>query len=188
MKEERKRLIVSLFIVFIMVTSVIGYMFGKDGGEKVDYNDYSFLRKGREWTVRVDGKELNFNFFPAEVENINISFDLGLLKNKVEIDTTSDLEDKYAEAIALAQYQMQGSLAKISNTYVLIGLTDENEFNMPVIDCEDASAFVPVIYFKESNITKIDEVNSCIIVEAKNEMDILRIKDRIVYEMVGIIR
>ena len=50
-REEKKKLfskqnIVSMFIVFIMVTSVVGYMFGKDGGEKFKYGDYSFLRKG----------------------------------------------------------------------------------------------------------------------------------------------
>ncbi|MEE9525191.1 MAG: hypothetical protein V3V78_01120 [Candidatus Woesearchaeota archaeon] len=187
MKEEKKKLIISLFIVFIMVSSGIGYMFGKDGGEKYKYNDHSFLKRGNEWVLKVDGGELVFSYFPETVENIDLNFDISALNGLVEIDTTSDPDDKFKGKIAEAQYKMQDVLGKASNTYILNGMTDENDFNMPIIGCDKATSLVPVIYFKESNETKIEKVGECIIAEARSELDVLALKDRILYGMLGII-
>ncbi len=192
-REEKKKLfskknLVTLFIVFIMVTSVVGYMFGKDGGDKFKYGDYSFSRQGNNWVLKIDKIEYVFDFFPAEVEDINLS--LGIidsLKGVVEIDFTSSVNDSYAEAIALAQYNFVQNLGKISNAYVRIGMIDENDFDLPIITCKDATSSVPVLYFKEANVTKVEFKNSCISVEAKSEIDILRIKDRLLYGLLGII-
>ena len=46
---------------------------------------------------------------------------------------------------------------------------------------------VPVIYFKQSNETKVIIDDDCIIAEARNNIDILRIKDRLLYSMLGVI-
>ena len=192
-RQEKKKLfskqnIVSLFIVFIMVSSVIGYMFGRDGGEKLKYGDHSFLRRGREWVLRTDKGELTFDYFPAEVENINLSSGVvDLLNEKKEIDSTSSANDSYAEAIALAQYSLMQNLDKISDTYLRIGMIDENEFSLPIITCEDATESVPVLYFKKSDVTKVEVKDNCIIAEAKGELDILGVKDRLLYGLLGII-
>ena len=66
-------------------------------------------------------------------------------------------------------------------------MTEVNEFTLPVITCDDATSSVPVLYFVESNETKIYSENGCIIAEAKFETDLLRIKDRLLYERLGII-
>ena len=191
--EPKKRLfskqnIVSLFIVFIMVSSVIGYMWGRGTGEKVKYKDYSFLRKGRAWVLKTQNGELAFDHFPSEIENINLSSEtIDRLKGVVEIDSTSSINSSYAEAIAKAQYDMQQVLGTVSNTYIRVGLTDENEFNLPVIICKDSTYTIPVLHFKKSNSTNILIDGDCIIGEAKSEIDILRIKDRILYGLLGII-
>ena len=192
-REEKKKLfskqnMVSLFIVFIMVSSVIGYMWGKDTGESFKYKDYKFFRKGREWTLKADGIELAFDNFPTDVESINVSSDIiDRLKGLIEIDTTCDENDSHTEVIAKAQYSMWDVLSKTSNTYVRVGMIDENEFNLPVITCDDASADIPVLYFKRSNMTEVETEDNCIIIEAKNEIDVLRVKDRILYGLLGII-
>lgn len=67
------------------------------------------------------------------------------------------------------------------------GFTTNNTFDMPIITCEDATPVVPIIYFKQSNQTKVSLEENCIIVEARNNIDILRIKDRLLYSMLGII-
>jgi hypothetical protein len=192
-REENKKLlskqnIVSLFIVFIMVTSVIGYMFGKDGAESFKYKDYKFFRKGNEWILKVGGGELNFNFFPTDVENINLSSEaINRLEGVIEIDSTSDVNDSHAKIIALAQYSMQQVLGQVSTTYIRVGMTSENEFDLPIITCNDATVAVPVLFFKEANATNVELKNNCIIAEAKSEIDIVRIKDRLLYGILGII-
>ena len=178
---------VSMFIVFIMISSVIGYMWGKDIGDKFEYKDYSFLRKNNQWMLKHDKNELYFDYFPEEVENIDIGTDaVARLRGVIEIDSTYSANDSYAEAIAKAQYDMNEVLWVVSNTYIRAGMTEENEFDLPVINCNDSTAAVPVLYFKKSNITRVT-LDECVIAEAKSDVDIIRIKDRLLYGILGII-
>jgi hypothetical protein len=189
MKEEKKRLVISLFIVFIMVSSVIGYMFGSGGAEKYEYNDHSFIkRNNNEWLLKYNGENLIFNLFPEQVEDIEVNFDVSeALGGKAEIDTTFDPDDELAEAIALAQYTFSEVITKTSDSFVMVGMTEENEFDLPIINCEDATDKVPVLYFKKSDSTSVELEDNCIIIEAKSAIDILAVKDRILYGLLGII-
>jgi len=191
-KEEKKKFwskqnIVAMSIAFIMITSAIGYMWGKDI-ENVKYKEYSFSRGAGEWTLKFNKAKISFNYLPSEVEDINVSTEIiTKLKGLIEIDTTSDENDSYSEIIAQAQYSMAQNLGLVSNTYLRLGMTSENQFNLPVITCKDATAAIPVLYFKKSNITEIDIKDNCITAKAKSEIDILRIKDRLLYGILGII-
>ncbi|MBD3354747.1 hypothetical protein GF361_02050 [Candidatus Woesearchaeota archaeon] len=191
MKEEKKKIIISLFVIFLMVSSILGYMFGRSGIEKYKYNSFSFFKRNNEWVLDGDEGELSFNLFPEQVENIEMDFDAAdVLQDKAEVDVTSDPESKYAEAIAVSQLSIQQNLMEYSDTFVVLGMTENDDgFDLPVIGCEDATESVPVLYFKESNSTGIKlEDNHCIILEAENELDFLRLKDRLLYSYIGIIK
>jgi hypothetical protein len=71
--------------------------------------------------------------------------------------------------------------------FIRQGFTTENDYNFPVITCRDSTSVVPVIYFKSSNETKVYLENDCIIAESSTQIDFERIKDRLVYGMLGII-
>ena len=183
-----KKNIVSIFIIFIMVSSAIGYMFGKDSGTSQKYNGYKFLQKGRSWALRIEGNELLFDFLPGDLENIAIDEGVkGILSEKVQIDTTSDGDDELKEAIAKAQYDMTEILGLASETYVRIGLSEENEIGLPMIDCESATASVPVVYFLKANETSVKIEGNCVVAKAKNDLEMLAIKDLMIYEILGII-
>ncbi len=177
----------TIFIVVIMVGSVIGYMFGRGSEESFDYNRYNFFKRGNKYILKVDKTEFGFDYFPSSVEDINISTEiLNKFSNKVEIDITSDNNSKFREGIAVAQYDIEQYL-NTKGTYFARGLTTENDLGMPVIVCENATIKVPVIYFKESNQTKVQINKGCIILEAEEELDFIRIKDRIIYGLLGVI-
>jgi|TARA_B100001964_G_C14254112_1_gene611399 hypothetical protein len=176
---------------FIMVGSIFGVVFfgfGSGGGTgSVKYNDFKFVNKGSFWSTTFDGREASFTYFPSDVEFIEVNNDIiGRLKNKIEIDATSDFNDAFAKQISLAEYNMGITLNNF-NVFVRQGFTAENDYDFPVITCENATDFVPVIYFKSFNETKVYLENSCIIAEALRQDDIERIKDRLVYGMLGII-
>ena len=191
MKREKKFLstknIMSIFIVVIMISSVIGYMWGRGSEESFKYGRYKFLRRSNKFVLNIDKTELAFDHFPSNVEDINISSEiLNKFLNKVEIDTTSDDNSKWREGIAVAQYDLEIFL-NIKGTYLVNGLTTENDYEMPVIVCENATIKVPVVYFKESNQTKVWINKGCIIAEAKSETEFIRIKDRLIYGLLGVI-
>ncbi len=189
-KKERKKWGLILFIIFIMIgTSVSFVFFGfSPATERVKYNGVSFVNNGNIWIAKINGNEAAFSFLPGEVENINMSYDISQrLQNKFEIDATYDLNSTYKEPIALAQHQMGLTLAAY-NIFVRKGFTTNNTFNLPIITCDNATINVPVVYFRHGNATNINVDNNCIIAEASSNADFIRVKDRLLYGMLGVIK
>ena len=194
MKKEPKKGLFSkekifpLIIIVVMTSSVIGFMWGRDNtSESIKYKDFNFLRKNRQWITKINNNELIFDYFPSEVENIYVSNEIKQkLRNTIEIDITSSFNSTYAEDIATAQYSLEQNLGKF-NMYIRKGFTSDNTYNMPVITCNDSTDIVPVIYFKDSNRTKVFLEENCIIVEGSSELDFIKIKDRLFYSFLGII-
>ena len=191
-RQEKKGLfskqnLISLFIIFIMITSVLGYMAGKTGIQKEKYNGYSFIKKNSVWTTTIDKKEFNFNYLPSAVELIKLNESIkNRLTNTAEIDSASDLDDPYTETIALVQHNLNQELNS-RNIFLRTGLTKENKYNLAIITCNDATPQIPVLYFKKSNQTSISLEDNCIIAEAESESDLIKIKDRILYSILDII-
>lgn len=190
-KGQRAKKFMVYFIAFIMISSAFGVIFfgfGGNSASSVQYKEFEFFNRQNFWSTTINDREALFTYFPADVENINAEQNaINKLKNVIEIDITSDFNDTYAEQIALAQYQMGITLNNF-NAFVRAGFTAKNNYNQPLITCNISTSFVPVIYFKSSNETKIYLQNDCIVAEAEKINDIIRIKDRIVYGIFGIIK
>lgn len=184
-KKSKWGAILVFFIAFIMISSIIGFLYGGET-DTFKYKDIKFTRTQNQWFTTVNNQKLTFDYFPTEVEQIELNQDITTtLLNKPEIDTTSKINDTFSEEIALAQYNMALTLNNL-NVYLRRGFTTNNTFNLPIITCKGATFAVPIIYFKQSNETKITIEDNCIVAEARNNIDILRIKDRLLYSMLGI--
>lgn len=191
-KQERKKLfskegVITLMIIFVMTSSVIGFMWGKDTQNTMKYKDFDFLRQNNQWLLKTKTVDFIFDYFPSEVESISIPNEaVQKLKGTVEIDITYDLNNTYARSIATIQYNLEQNL-RTFNIYLRKGFTSNNTYNMPTITCNDSTDIVPVIYFKESNETKVFIENNCIIAESSSDVDFIKIKDRLLYSFLGII-
>ena len=189
-KKERKKWGLIMFIIFIMIGTSFSFVFFGFSGvdEKAKYNGITFTRFADRWGAKINEKNAAFSFLPGEVENINMSYDIPQrLQNKFEIDATYDLNSTYKEAIALAQHQMELTLAQY-NIFVRKGFTANNTFNLPVITCRNSTLNVPVVYFRHGNATNIKIDNNCVIAEASSNADFMRAKDRLLYSMLGVIK
>ena len=189
-KKQKKRWGLILFIVFIMIgTSVSFVFFGfSPATERVKYNGFSFVNNGNIWIAKINGREAAFSFLPSEVESVSAFEDFSKrLQGKFEIDVTYDLNSTYKESIALAHHQMGLTLAAYS-IFVRKGFTANNTFNLPIITCDNATINVPVVYFRQGNTTNINIENNCIIAEASANADFIRVKDRLLYGMLGVMK
>lgn len=188
-KKDRKALYMSLFIAFIMVFSVIGFMWDRNSGEYTQrYKGYVFTKINDEWVTRVNGRDVNFQFSPDAVESIKL--DKAVVERinaTLEVDVTYDINNSYKEYIALAEQELAYKLNDNLNIYLRGGFTAENEYDFPVITCANATAAVPVLYFTRSNETAIYLDNGCIIAASNSGMGYVMIKDRILYGVFGII-
>jgi hypothetical protein len=178
------------FMAFIMVGSVFGIIFfgfSSGNASTLSYNDFEFVNRGSFWSTSIDGREALFTYFPSDVELIEV--DAGAverLRNKVQLDVTSDFNDTFAEGIALANYQMGITLNNF-NIFIRNGFTKEQQ-NFPVITCNQSTIYVPVILFRSGNETKILLENNCIVAQSAVHADAIRLKDRLVYGMLGIMQ
>ena len=193
MRKRRDDKRVSKFMVYfvgiIMVSSVFGVVFFGFGSntQSMKYNGFKFVNRGDHFSVKLAGNYALFTYLPQDVEGIKTENNaIDRLKNVLQIDITSDFNDTLAQPIALAQYQMGITLNNF-NIFLRNGFTDNNESDFPAITCNDATQFVPVSYFKGSNETKISLKNNCIIAEASDGRDIIKVKDRIMYGIFGIV-
>ncbi len=189
-KREKKRWGLILFIIFIMIgTSVSFVFFGfSPATERVKYNGISFVNNGNVWIAKINGREAAFSFLPSEVESA-FGFDdsIKILQGKFEIDATYDLNSTFAQAIALAQHQMALTLSQY-NIYIRKGFTANNTFNLPIITCGNATLNVPVVYFRHGNTTSIHVEDNCVIAEASSNADFIKVKDRLLYGILGVIK
>lgn len=190
-KKEKKKWWLILFIVFIMIGTSFSFIFFgfSPQNDVVRHNGIKFAKNPSQniWIARVNGREAAFSFLPSEVQSIPMPADSAAkLKNKFEIDTAYDLNSTYKEAIALAQHQM-GLTLNAYSIYVRKGFTANNTFSMPVITCNDATSSAPVIYFRHGNVTGIHSDSNCIIAEAAANADFIRVKDRLLYGILGVL-
>jgi len=189
--EGKKKKILGIILGITMFGSIFTFIFfgfntGGRASGAIDYNGFEFVNRGTHWSTTIDGREALFTYLPDDLGFIFVNNDVvSRLRDKIQIDTISEFNDTFAEPIALAQFQMGVTLNNF-NIFVRKGFTSEQQ-NFPVITCDDASDFVPVVYFKGSNTTNVYVENNCIIAKASNPADIIRIKDRLVYGILGII-
>src|SRR3989338_3244878 len=188
-KKEGKKWGLILFIVLIMIGTSFSFIFFgfSPQSEVAKYNGIKFSKNPSQniWIAKINGNDAAFSFLPNEVENIPIK-GAERLKGRLEIDVTYDLNSTYREVIALSQHQM-GLTLNAYNIYVRKGFTANNSFSLPVITCGNSTAKVPVIYFRHGNSTGIHE-NGCIIAEASSNADFIRLKDRILYGILGVLQ
>lgn len=188
-KEKRKWGLI-LFIIIIMIGTSISFVFigFQPQNDVVKYNGIKFVRYSDRLEAEINGLTAAFSFLPSEVESISVSNDFYLkLQNKIEIDATYDSNSTFAQSIALAQHQMALTLAQY-NIFVRKGFTTNNSYSLPIINCEDASENIPVVYFKQGNATKIFSDKDCVVVEASTNSDIIKAKDRLLYGILGVMK
>ncbi len=194
MKEKTKKIINTVFLLLILASIVIGFTIGSvnpQGGETVlKYGNFKFSNKGNFWSTYINNKEALFVYYPTDVADINLDEKtVNLLINKFEIDSTSDFNDTLKEGIAYSQYELGNMMRFHFDSYLRVGFTENTSFvDAPIITCSQATEAVPVIFLQYGNSTKIVSENNCIIATAQSSNELVRIKDRILYTMLGVLR
>lgn len=190
-KEEKKRVskefVWTLFIALIMVSSIIGFMWVGEEEPVFTYKDkYKFVRRNNAFVYKQDDQEFVFRFLPYEVEELAKSVDSSRI-NKPMLYLTFNPDSELLQSIDLLRFELSNDLPKL-NIYLSQGITNESDiYNLPVVDCENASSEVPVIKLAKANTTAIAEKDGCFLFVAKNDYDLAKLKDIMLYLLLGII-
>jgi len=171
-KQRRNQIIVGGLLVFVMLFSVLGYSFQGERTKKVKYNGYEFLAQGSFWVLKDRGFAFAYNPYEVNETGEHIS---GLpYYQGVPLYISS--EDTGAEAEIARNLE---AVAQRIQLACLEGEKCQKDF-LPVKTCEDN-----FILIKISNISKIEQNQSCVFIEGQKE-ELIKLADEFLFKILGI--
>ena len=170
-KAKRNKMILGLFLVFIMFFSVAEYaLFGKDPGEDAiakttstsNYGGFEFSEQNGYWILGVEENTFIFSYNPNEVSRINS------LVNPIE-----NYKEKILYLVSnnsIAGSEIRANLAQFTNG---------------IIEIEKEDCAQNTIIIKNGNESRITQKENCVYIEGKNE-DLVKISDEFLFKILEI--
>lgn len=188
-KDNRStKILLTVVTAFLMITSIIGFLGNSQNTEGIDYKGYTFTQTPQGWNVKVGEEKYTFYTNPYEAEKYNLSSDaVEMLKASKYIVATFDTSFDDLQALDIARFDLANELDSGLGITVFSGVAEENStYPLPVITCDNATSMIPVVYFKSSDRAMIKRDGFCVVLEAPTGVTALKLKDRLVYGMLGI--
>ncbi len=188
-KKPNIKLYAGLFIAFIMITSIFGFIVSYQTGQEplLEYGKFVFYQSSSGLYTKIKDNKAYFYYNPYEMEGINLSKDIRnrILDSKV-VSVTYNPSSKYKKMLGGIQYEFGVVVYKTLGIIVQQGLSDNKDYKLNKIDCTDATQFVPVILLEEGKEGFRME-NNCIIVTAEDDYGFLKLYTRLLYGLLGVI-
>ena len=179
---------VTLGLVFLMVTSTLGFLTGQGDGSSLTYNNHKFIQTAQGYMVTIDDNKLVFQYSPETVDYYEVPATLihTLLGAKALL-ITYDPQDEQKETLALMQYNMVKILREVKNIYAAPGLVNNTGYSVAQTTCTDATAENPVIYLQSGNTTGFTQDGDCMILTGGTSAELAQLHDRLLYGVLGVI-
>lgn len=196
-RDEKKDLKTKIFIGvvgFFMLLSFIGltvssltFQLASPQSNEFKYNGKTFVATEQGLQTTIEDQNLLFNFFPEDVRTIDLDPAIIQSLDRPIVQFTVDPNDPFITRVADAQFDISKTLERQSAATTEIGFTTENQFNREIITCSDSSDSTPVLFFNFTNTTsEFRQAGSCIVVNYASEVDLAKMRDRLVYSLIGV--
>ncbi len=159
-KKQRKNLFFPIFIAIILVSSILGFIWKDQGSADIkEYKGYKFTKINNKWITEINGKQIFFDYYPEELENIIVP---PLKRDVGKIYVAFDPEQRDINI----DYILQKTIDSLSNAGikpVFACIKDSPECpDIPIIKCENNDLVIQILKTEEAKIFK---QNNCIILE-----------------------
>ncbi len=189
----KKKILFTVLVGFVLLFSIIGFTlssipFGlQDSGGEMEYNGFEFFQTQDGIVAKVDGQLIGFTYFPSELEDFDVGNITNSLKSARVVYATSAPESALASAISGAEFDIGRVVEARHSSLLQPVFTGSNPYNRSVITCSDANPFVPVLYFNFTNTTtSVNEERSCTTINVASDNALNKVRDRVIYELLGI--
>jgi hypothetical protein len=192
MAKNLGKIIMTVLIVIVMISSVIGFVFsdismGGSNTNSLSYNGFTFTQTNTGFQFKINNNNLFSPYLPSQVDYIAVNSSvIEPLKASRMAYITSDANSTEAVAIAGFSYTVSQAL-NAKGSYGQTAFISKNQYSKPVITCKDATQFVPVILVQEADTSDIQKDGNCIIVNAMSSSDFERLGSRLSYGILGVI-
>lgn len=176
------KIILTFFISFIMITSVIGFLYSSDSVdnsfETLEYNNYEFKNINGKYLLEIDNNEYVFDNSPYDLNGI-ISEDFNLESDKYYILFNPSERNSNLEYSIQKLYLVLRSLGV--NVQLACSIEEGCDETLPIKDCSNNA-----IFLKKEGEPKIYKEDNCIIVQGSSYKNIDEGVDKINLKLLGI--
>ncbi|MGB9748450.1 MAG: hypothetical protein ACP5OZ_00095 [Candidatus Woesearchaeota archaeon] len=194
-KRKKTNLISALLLAFLMITSIAGYMSNRNPVNVLRYNNFVFRQEqdnygNLRWYSKIEGKQFVFDYNPKVLENINLSPVIRdrILSSKYVIITFQPSDRFTMNYFDRARYDFGSALYEKGINAASAIANSSDEYNLPIITCANSTQQTPVIYMFKGNKTEIRMESDCIVLECSENYEILALKDRLLYSILGVMK
>ncbi len=173
----KKRLLLPLFICFIMVTSILGYMSSSDL-EKIKYKGYKFNKVDNGWLTYIDNKKIILSSKPSGEISNNLRISLNELNSAQKIYLSINPKDN------LFLGYLQNNIFPFLVSRIVVSCYEDNEdcVNLPLKDCKDANKDIKIILIKKDKNSKFYYKDNCLVIQG-NQEEINKFIDKLTLEL-----
>lgn len=187
-QKKHAKLYIGLFIAFIMVTSIFGFIgsYQSEQESSFEYNGFTFYQTNRGFYTKLNDNKIFFYYEPQQLEAINISTAAkNLVSNLKVISLTYDPSSTLKKTLGGIQYEFSSILYNTMGIIVQAGLTDNSGYKVPEIGCTNSTPFAPVILFKDGEDGyKVED--SCLIITSDTDAGFVKLYNRLLYTILGV--
>lgn len=194
-KERNKKRTVMIFGIFMIVLMVFSFasvmLYNPTQGNQMEYGDYEFRLEGTAdggsvLVTEMNGQAVEFQNLPLQVAHLE--YDLAATQmlrdaQQVALTVRPDIAPQTAGFIDYARLQLGLAIGKTFNAITHA----DSRYQLPVINCSQASLQMPVILFNYTNETAAVRTSDYCITINGADQDFMRLKDRIIFEYHGIL-
>ncbi len=197
-KTKRNIIIAGMIMIFLMIFSMLGvYLNSQDAANTLKYNTFSFnieqIQGGQMYTTKLNGQKYYFYTLPdaaitsignlTGIDRISAASTLIFTKDPLSINQQASSEQITFSGIA-------ADLSATAGKTILVGITTEDSLSgQIVLNCNNANTSSPVLMLKEgtySSINITEKKPNCFEISS-NGMDLLVMRDYLLYKSLGII-
>ncbi len=143
----------------------------------------------------VPKKQLFFSQFPSDISGLKLDKNaLGRIgaSKMIYISFYPNQTDSDAQYVDFARFQLSKDLMDNFKIYSSQALAVDEQINkdlpLPVINCENATAAVPVLLIRTKQENASLTLNgNCILMDANQGYELAALRDKIVYQLLGVI-
>ncbi len=183
-KKKIKQAVLSLALIFIILSSILGYAFQTFGGDSgndsngedyvpeiTNFNGFDFTEQNGFWILDLNGINLIFRYNPSQLLGIeNIVNPLLNYEAKPLYVYSEDVQAK-----SEIKTNLFGFVEKIEDACLENKCEDEQ-----IKTCEDN-----FILIQESNNQGIRQQDNCVFISGKKE-DLVKLTDEFLYKILGV--
>ena len=179
-----KKKLVGVFIVLVMTFSILGFIGGSFFTEDENikkYQNHVFYRDAQGWRFQAGSEVYYFQYLPEQLSNITLT------SPTYNLFKEGKLYFGYEPGVALNTDLAMSKLGTFfynRNLIVIRACTLEKGCpDIPLLDCSEK----PGLVFQKTNKTYIEAINKCIVMNARDEIEMNKISERLLYNLLGII-